>query len=669
MSHMKPMLSRVACVRWAARAAWPGLACALAVLAALAATVPTSARAATASAPRRAAVLRKIALAEDRRDWTGGVLAAALRSADAIVRARAALAVGRLQDSVTVPAVAALLADRTVGVRREAVFALGQIGHASARRALEGALRDREPGVVALAVEALGKLGTKAATASLLPFVRRGTPEQRMRACESLWRLADTTAVGTLLATLAERDPAIRWRAVYALEKLPLPARIVPAVTPLLKDADPLVRAHAARTLGRLKSPLASTALLEALADSDAPVVVNAVRGLQLIADPERASGVRFVGLLKHRDPYVRVTAASALADSFAWIGALADSDAVVAALRHGMGDGDAATRGACGRALLLRLRLTALDWVRPLFADSVAYTRNAVVDGLRGMRYDDLTQNPPRVANALAGMFHVDGHTLVRGTAAEVAGHLIGRTHHPALTSMLETLRSGIDDRDLLVAAACAGALADAGDTASVPRLAEAYAKRGHDADADARNAIRAAIDALAGHAFADSIVRAHPGPGSPVSRAEAFYMPPTATRAVLHTSAGDIEWSFYNDVAPQTVKNFVTLAARGYFDSLHVHRVVPDFVIQDGDPTGTGSGGPGYTIRCEYNMLRYEAGRVGMALSGKDTGGSQWFITLSPQPHLNGRYTIFAHVTRGLEVAKRITQGGEVYRVEVLP
>jgi len=98
-------------------------------------------------------------------------------------------------------------------------------------------------------------------------------------------------------------------------------------------------------------------------------------------------------------------------------------------------------------------------------------------------------------------------------------------------------------------------------------------------------------------------------------------------------------------------------------------VHRVVPDFVIQDGDPTGTGSGGPGYTIRCEYNQLRYEAGMVGMALSGKDTGGSQWFVTLSPQPHLNGRYTIFAEVTRGLDVAKKVTQGAVVNRVEVFP
>src|SRR5439155_716938 len=146
-------------------------------------------------------------------------------------------------------------------------------------------------------------------------------------------------------------------------------------------------------------------------------------------------------------------------------------------------------------------------------------------------------------------------------------------------------------------------------------------------------------------------------------------FAEPPAVKGAVLHTTAGDIQWSFFVREAPQTVRNFVRRAERGYFDGLAVHRVVPNFVIQDGDPTGTGSGGPGYTIRCEYNQLRYETGMVGMALSGKDTGGSQWFVTLSPQPHLNGRYTIFAHVTRGLDVARRITQGARVYRVEVLP
>ena len=96
--------------------------------------------------------------------------------------------------------------------------------------------------------------------------------------------------------------------------------------------------------------------------------------------------------------------------------------------------------------------------------------------------------------------------------------------------------------------------------------------------------------------------------------------------------------------------------------------HRVVPDFVIQDGDPTGTGSGGPGYTIRCEYNRIRYQAGMVGMALSGKDTGGSQWFITESPQPHLDGRYTIFARVLRGMDVVRNIVQGDRLLDVRIL-
>ena len=220
-----------------------------------------------------------------------------------------------------------------------------------------------------------------------------------------------------------------------------------------------------------------------------------------------------------------------------------------------------------------------------------------------------------------------------------------------------------------MLISAASSGALADAGDTASVPLLARAYSTRGHDADADARIGIRDALRTLAGRAFADSVEQAHPAPAAPASYDDEFFRDALRARAILHTSAGDMEWAFLTQEAPQTVKNFVKLAQKGYFDSLRVHRVVPDFVIQDGDPTGTGSGGPGYTIRCEYNQYRYEAGMVGMALSGKDTGGSQWFVTLSPQPHLNGRYTIFAHVTRGLDVAKRITQGATIYRVEVLP
>ena len=627
------------------------------------------AAAAPAASPNTA-VLRDIAIAEDRRDWAGGALATALKHADPAVRARAALAVGRLQDSLSVPALLPLLSDKVASVRAEAAFALGQIGHKSAREALEKALADPDAGVKDDAAEALGKLGDKAATAKLLPLLKSGTPVRKQRVCESLWRLADTSATSALIASLGEKDPAVRWRVVYALEKLPLPARVVPAATPLLRDPDPLVRAHAARTLGREKSPLATTALMAALDDGNVGVVVNAVRALQLVADPSVPGlATRLTQLLAHRDPYVRVTAATALADSFVWVAPGADSMAIRTALIHGIDDADFATRGACGRALIIRLHRSGLELARGLFADSSAYTRNAVMDALRTMRARDLDETPPRVANALAGAFHTDGHTLVRMTAAEVAGVLLGATHHKTLQPMLDVLRKGVGDPNVLISAACSGALADAGDTASVPLLAAAYATRGHDADADARIGIRDALRTLAGRAYADSVERAHPAPPPPATYDDAFFQPPAYSRAVIHTSAGDIEWHFFADQAPQTVKNFITLAKKHYFDGAKVHRVVPDFVIQDGDPTGTGSGGPGYTIRCEYNQLRYETGMVGMALSGKDTGGSQWFVTLSPQPHLNGRYTIFAEVTRGLDVAKRVTQGAIVNRVEVLP
>ena len=114
-------------------------------------------------------------------------------------------------------------------------------------------------------------------------------------------------------------------------------------------------------------------------------------------------------------------------------------------------------------------------------------------------------------------------------------------------------------------------------------------------------------------------------------------------------------------------TVDSFVQLAARGYFNNVTFHRVVPNFVVQGGDPRGDGNGGPGYQIRCEINEARYDRGAVGMALSGKDTGGSQWFVTHSPQPHLDGGYTVFGRVTNGMEVVDRLMRGDVIRSISI--
>lgn len=140
-------------------------------------------------------------------------------------------------------------------------------------------------------------------------------------------------------------------------------------------------------------------------------------------------------------------------------------------------------------------------------------------------------------------------------------------------------------------------------------------------------------------------------------------------SVQAVLTTQKGTFTIDFLPEDAPLTVDNFIKLARANYFNGLEVHRVVPNFVMQDGDPRGDGNGGPGWSIRCEINMVPYERGAVGMALSGKDTGGSQWFVTHSPQPHLDGGYTVFGHVNEtGMKVVDQIVRGDKILSVKIV-
>ena len=136
---------------------------------------------------------------------------------------------------------------------------------------------------------------------------------------------------------------------------------------------------------------------------------------------------------------------------------------------------------------------------------------------------------------------------------------------------------------------------------------------------------------------------------------------------RAFLHTRHGTIEIHLDVVEAPLTTASFVALARAGFYDGLVFHRVEPGFVVQGGCPRGDGNGGPGYALRCEITRRPYGRGAVGMALSGKDTGGSQFFITLSPQPHLDGGYTLFGQVVAGMDAVDRIRPGDVIERVEV--
>jgi cyclophilin family peptidyl-prolyl cis-trans isomerase len=129
--------------------------------------------------------------------------------------------------------------------------------------------------------------------------------------------------------------------------------------------------------------------------------------------------------------------------------------------------------------------------------------------------------------------------------------------------------------------------------------------------------------------------------------------------TNATLHTNQGAIEIELFDDDAPKTVENFKALAGKGFYDGVVFHRVIPDFMIQGGDPTGTGSGGPGYQFEDEFNEHKVERGALAMANAGPNTNGSQFFIvTTQAAPWLDGKHTVFGRVTSGMEVADRISE-----------
>jgi peptidyl-prolyl cis-trans isomerase B (cyclophilin B) len=137
------------------------------------------------------------------------------------------------------------------------------------------------------------------------------------------------------------------------------------------------------------------------------------------------------------------------------------------------------------------------------------------------------------------------------------------------------------------------------------------------------------------------------------------------------METTRGPVEIELYAANAPLTVNNFVFLAREGFYDGVSFHRVIDNFVIQGGDPTGTGSGGPGYKFGDEVdfktNPHRHETGVLSMANAGPGTNGSQFFITHSPQPHLDGKHTVFGRVTNGMDVVNRIRKGDKMVKVVI--
>jgi cyclophilin family peptidyl-prolyl cis-trans isomerase/HEAT repeat protein len=639
----------------------------------------------------------RILALEDQRSLGGGELERYLRDPDRGVRRRAALAAGRVGDAALVPTLIELMNDGEPEIRQMAALAMGLIGDRSAVERLVPSLKDGDATVRARAAEALGHIGDPRAAADVVRMIESAIPKNAplvtVRGDDpgsasdpwlelrlglfALARLKDVKAAESVLLS-AGKPRFDWWAATWTAMRLESPS-LRPLLVAAASSSDPLSRAFAARGLGALKDP-ASIDLLAALSrDPEELVAVSAVRALAVVGDgkgvpavaaalgansvtlkwealqalallpPDRALRGRVVPFVGHDRPWMRAAAIRALAridrDEFSLVLSGLDPDpewSVRAALATALGD--------AGTEISIGILFSMLKDQDPRVLASV-------LEAMRKARGAD-------AADTLKGQLeHPD--FAVRAAAAEGLTELKATGLSAAL---LASYKRGLGDHEIDARVALVGALAIQKDDAARVGLRRA-------AEADPSRVVReraaAALKALgevpppptpeltdrAPLDYRQAMAPYEPTPGVPL------YTP----RAFIQTKLGRIEIHLDIVEAPLTAESFMSLARRGFFDGLTFHRVVPGFVIQGGDPRGDGNGGPGYTLRCEIGERPYGRGAVGMALSGKDTGGSQFFITHVPTPHLDGGYTIFGRVANGMDVVDRIRPGDVIESIEI--
>jgi cyclophilin family peptidyl-prolyl cis-trans isomerase/HEAT repeat protein len=617
------------------------------------------------------------------------------------VRRRAALALGRVRTDGGVATLLELLEDPDIEVRVDAAFALGLLADSSAAtiHTLTGLARlHPADSLGSEAVAALAKAGSAEALDSLRALIESapsGTATPMIaEALASFWRFGQRAeaALGEFARFARHADPAIRWRAIYPLSRNAIAAG-GPLFLELAADADPAVRALAVRAL-RVPGvdsagirAAALSALRLALDDAHPHVRINALGALATYLDPALAPDI--APMLTDPDGNVRMAALQALAAT-GGPSTTGDLERVASSDSEPIGIRMAALGALAGQDAVLAVSI-AKEWARS----------GRWLERLTAAR--TLGSAPwPETRDALIA--------LAADEDARVARAAIGAASRVADAESGQALfLNALSAPDARVRAAAIGAIARRGSAADLAVLLDAYAQASSDTVTDAAIA---AVNGLAtlgrnGSPVANVFfTRFEPHPSAAVRRAVArqlgdqwgevpdegsprglaFYedvirslVVPTITgdrSFVLRitTPSGPIDIELAAGDAPLTVHNIITLVESGYYDAhgdpdaRRWHRVVPNFVLQDGEPRGDGSGGPGYSIRDEINRIRYDRGVLGMALSGPDTGGGQFFITHSPQPHLDGGYTIFGRVVNGMAAADAVVQDDRILGMEII-
>jgi cyclophilin family peptidyl-prolyl cis-trans isomerase len=570
------------------------------------------------------------------------------------------------------------LSSTTPFVRAYAVRTIGQVGIAARAPRLRTLVADPDSVIAADAAFALGMLRDSAGVAALASALG-GQPTVVAAAAWSLGELAENgrVEIERVLRTGQPR-PAVK-HVLQATAKLrPVPAALV---TPYLFDQDVAVRRSAAYAVTRSRVPSAATALL-ALAgradsvgepgvgsdDADVDLRSYIARGLAKPSVGDSLAGAARSALERLVDdahPHVRINAIRALATYGA--------DARPALIRH-LRDPDPNARIALAQSLGGVMPASANDWGDAWLADTgFTYRRALLATAFRaGVRLPEADPARPNAWQRSSDWKHrsATAEAAAGGSAADIDAivvPLLGARAPEAWTAFAAWRRAARDpENDARLSAIRLIAAAWRSDSAVFGALRDSLAALKPPPDPSERGAARS-IGALSHWPTTGVTPRDR---SWYVDQVRAYIAPELSgriLRATLATTRGNVLVALHGADAPLTVANLASLARRGYYNGLAFHRVVPNFVAQDGDPRGDGSGGPGYAIRDELNRRWYDRGAVGMALSGPDTGGSQYFLTHSPQPHLDGHYTVFGHVINGFDALDALVQGDRILRVTV--
>jgi cyclophilin family peptidyl-prolyl cis-trans isomerase/HEAT repeat protein len=615
-------------------------------------------------------------------------------------RRRAALAVGRVGLREGIEPLSRLLSDPEPEIRQMAAFAIGLIGAAAGRAPLLQALADGEPIVQGRAAEALGQIGDKTNAASdaaaigamVQTHLKAGAlasieaedltyplapPIEAVRlGLYALVRLASYDAVAAVVLDPTGRPVSAWWPIAYALQRVNDP-RAAPALAGLASVPGRFTASFAVRGLAASKAPQALPVLRQILQQRQAhpAVLIQAIRGLAslgdagavpmlvpLVVDPATDAALRveamtaliavaraderdlFTDLLLDPSPPIRGLAMRGLAR--------VDPETLMLALAGLDPDREWTVRTAQAAALANLPVDVGLPILNRLLVDRDPRVVPAAITALGQLKTPEV--EPAIVARLQAADF------VVRATAATV---LAERMATSAIPQLVAAYKESLNDTTYVARAALLSAIHKLQPSAARPLLEEALRDREWAVRVRAATLLREQ-----GVLDADSTMRPAPTRRQPDDPAwPGLVTPKYSARALIDTDKGTIEIELAVLDAPLTVDNFVTLARASFFDGIAFHRVVHDFVAQGGDPRGDGEGGPGYAIRDELNQRPYLRGTVGMALDWKDTGGSQFFITHSPAPHLDARYTVLGQVVSGMDVVDRLEQWDVIRRIRI--